>query len=66
MPREQLSRMNLNLDQIAGIIRSGSIDLPGGGVKTSTGEILLRTKENVIQQMNMLTLPLKSFLMGLK
>ena len=45
VPREQLSRMNMNLDQIASVIRAGSVDLPGGGVKTSTGEILLRTKE---------------------
>lgn len=42
---ENLRRYNLTLDQVATRIRSASLDLPGGSVKTSGGEILLRTKE---------------------
>ncbi len=40
-----LQRYNLTLDQVASAIRSASLDLPAGTVKTSGGEILLRTKE---------------------
>ncbi len=40
-----LQRYNLTLDQVAATIRSASLDLPGGTIKTTGGEILLRTKE---------------------
>ncbi len=40
-----LRRYNLTLEKVAGILRSASLDLPGGNIKTSGGEILLRTKE---------------------
>jgi multidrug efflux pump subunit AcrB len=39
-----LKRFNLSFDQVAAAVRSGSLDLPGGSIKTSAGEILLRTK----------------------
>ena len=42
---QNLRRYNLTLDQVADILRSASLDLPGGNIKTSGGEILLRTKE---------------------
>ncbi|MBT7616303.1 MAG: efflux RND transporter permease subunit [Calditrichaeota bacterium] len=42
---ENLRRYDLTLIQIAGIIRRASLDLPGGSVKTSGGEILIRTNE---------------------
>ncbi|HEY5674645.1 MAG TPA: efflux RND transporter permease subunit [Malonomonas sp.] len=45
IPEENLRRYNLTLDQVAARIRAASLDLPGGTVKTSGGEILLRTKE---------------------
>ena len=45
VPQENLRRYGLTLDQIAQRIRAASIDLPGGGVKTDKGEILLRTAE---------------------
>ena len=41
---EALRRWGLTFDQIATAVRRFSIDLPGGSVKTATGEILLRTK----------------------
>ncbi len=45
IPEQNLRRYNLTLDQVAQRIRAASLDLPGGTVKTSGGEILLRTKE---------------------
>ncbi len=37
-------KYGLTFDDIAGIVRSASLDLPGGRLKTKSGEILLRTK----------------------
>jgi multidrug efflux pump subunit AcrB len=39
-----LRRNGLSFDQVAQAVRSGSLDLPGGSIKTEAGEILLRTK----------------------
>jgi len=39
-----LQRNGLTLDQVASVIRRQSLDVPGGAIKTSDGEILLRTK----------------------
>ena len=41
---ESLQRYNLTFDFVASAVRRASIDLPGGSVKTETGEILLRTE----------------------
>jgi len=43
--QEQLRRYNLTLEQVAARIRAAALDLPGGRVKTSGGEILVRTTE---------------------
>lgn len=40
-----LRRYRLTLEQIARRIRQASLDVPGGTIKTSGGEILVRTKE---------------------
>ena len=40
-----LRRYNLSLSEIAQRIRSASLDLPGGSVKTDAGEILIRMQE---------------------
>ncbi len=45
IPERTLQRYHLTLDQVAAAIRSASLDLPGGTIKTTGGEILLRTKE---------------------
>jgi len=42
---ETLRRYGLTLDQVAARIKAASLDLPGGNIKTRSGEILLRTKE---------------------
>ncbi len=42
---EALRSFGLTIDEIAATIRRASVDLPGGGIKTSTGEVLVRTRE---------------------
>lgn len=41
---EALRRWGLTFDGVAKAVRDFSVDLPGGSVKTKTGEILFRTK----------------------
>jgi multidrug efflux pump subunit AcrB len=41
---ETLRRYNLSLDAISMAVRNSSLDIPAGSVKTSGGEILVRTK----------------------
>lgn len=43
--QDDLRRYNLTLDQVAGVVRASSVELPAGGVKTAAGEVLLRTAE---------------------
>lgn len=40
-----LRRYGLTHDQVARVVREASIDLPAGGIRTSSGEVLLRTTE---------------------
>jgi multidrug efflux pump subunit AcrB len=44
VPEEALQRFGLTFDEIVSAVRRGSLDRPGGSIKTSAGEILLRTK----------------------
>jgi len=44
VPEESLRRYNLSFDQVSQAVRNSSLDIPGGSVKTSGGEILIRTK----------------------
>ena len=43
--QDLLRTHGLTLPQVAGVIRRASVDLPGGGIKTKSGETLVRTKE---------------------
>lgn len=45
IPQKTLREYGLKLGDVAETIRKNALDLPGGGVKTSGGEILLRTQE---------------------
>lgn len=45
VPQAQLRRYNLTMGQIAERLRQKSLELPGGGIKTEGGEILVRVKE---------------------
>lgn len=44
IPEENLRRYKLSFDQIAMAVRNSSLDIPAGSVKTTGGEILVRTK----------------------
>ncbi|MHC4865316.1 MAG: efflux RND transporter permease subunit, partial [Planctomycetota bacterium] len=44
VPEENLRRYGLNFDQIAAAVRNSSLDIPAGSVKTSGGEVLVRTE----------------------
>ena len=41
---EDLRRYGITFDQVVSAVRAGSIDLPGGKIKTDQGEILIRAK----------------------
>ncbi len=45
VPQRNLRKYNLTLEQIAGLIRQSSVEIPGGGIKTARGEILVRTAQ---------------------
>ncbi len=44
VPEESLRRHGLTFTQVVEAVRRGSLDRPGGSIKTSGGEVLLRTK----------------------
>lgn len=44
LPEAQLRRFGLTFDEVATAVRRSSLDLPGGTIKTDSGEILLRVK----------------------
>ncbi len=45
IPQENLRRYNLTIKQVAGILSKKSLELPGGGIKTEGGDILLRVSD---------------------
>ncbi|MHC4573112.1 MAG: efflux RND transporter permease subunit, partial [Planctomycetota bacterium] len=44
VPEENLRRYGLTFDQVAAAVRNSSLDIPAGSVKTSGGEVLVRTE----------------------
>ena len=59
---EALRRWGITFDYVANAVRRWSLDLPGGSIKTSSGEILLRTKGQAyigteFEQLTLLTRP---------
>jgi len=59
---EQLRRYGLSLDQVASIVRSENVELPGGQMKAEGQEILLRAKNkgrfgDEIRQLPLITQP---------
>ncbi len=42
---ENLRKYNLKLSDVAAKIKNSSVEIPGGGIKTAQGEILVRMKE---------------------
>ncbi|MDA1315786.1 MAG: efflux RND transporter permease subunit [Acidobacteria bacterium] len=55
---DALRRHNLTFDFVAQMVRRFSLDLPGGSLKTETGEILLRTKGQAYVREDFEKLPL--------
>lgn len=45
IPRDRLRELGLTLPEVARRIRAAAVEVPGGGVKTRQGELLLRTDE---------------------
>jgi len=43
--QENLRRYGVTLDEVAARLRMASVDLPGGAIKTDSGEVLVRVKE---------------------
>tara|TARA_Y100000588_G_scaffold358956_1_gene417566 strand:- start:1057 stop:4308 length:3252 start_codon:yes stop_codon:yes gene_type:complete len=58
LSEEAMRRHGLTFDAVAMAVRRSSLDLPGGSVKTETGEILLRTKGQAYRGTDFETLPL--------
>ncbi|MEJ2166948.1 MAG: efflux RND transporter permease subunit, partial [Desulfobacterales bacterium] len=59
---ENLRRYGLSFDQVVSAVRAGSIDLPGGTIKTDQGEILIRSKGQLytgreFEEIPLITLP---------
>jgi HAE1 family hydrophobic/amphiphilic exporter-1 len=55
---EDLRRYGLSFDDVVSAVRSGSIDLPGGKIKTGQGEILIRSKGQMYTGREFETIPL--------
>jgi multidrug efflux pump subunit AcrB len=45
IPQAKLRELNLTLQDVANILARSSVELPGGGMKTTGGEILVRVKD---------------------
>jgi multidrug efflux pump subunit AcrB len=55
---ENLRRYGLSFDEVVSAVRSGSIDLPGGKIKTEQGEILIRSKGQLYTGQEFAALPM--------
>lgn len=49
IPREKLEAFGLSLDQVAAQIRASSVELPGGGIDTKSGELLVRVSDRKLR-----------------
>jgi multidrug efflux pump subunit AcrB len=58
MAEEDLRRYGISFDQVVNAVRSGSIDLPGGTIKTKQGEFLVRSKGQLYTGEEFARLPL--------
>ena len=50
VPELKLKEYGLTLDQVVAAIRASSVDLPGGAIRSESGNILLRTKGQAYNQ----------------
>ncbi|GAB3370943.1 efflux RND transporter permease subunit [Spongiibacter taiwanensis] len=61
IPEHQLMKYQLTLSKVADIIAASSLDVPGGAIKTASGNILLRTRAQARQQQEFENLTLISY-----
>ncbi|MDE2714866.1 MAG: efflux RND transporter permease subunit, partial [Verrucomicrobiota bacterium] len=57
---EDLRRYDLTFDEVATAVRESSLNLPGGTLKTTGGDILLRAKAQAYGQIDFESLPLRT------
>ncbi len=57
---EELRRFNLTFDEVAAAVRSSSLNLPAGTLKTTGGDILLRANAQAYGQIDFESLPLRT------
>ncbi len=55
---ENLRRYGISFDHVVEALKTGSVDLPGGAIKTSNGEILVRSKGQLYTGRELEALPL--------
>ncbi len=60
LPRQQLESLGLTLDEVARIVAAGSQELPGGSVKTATGEVLVRVADRALTAADFAAIPLRT------
>lgn len=58
---EALRRFGLTFDEVAAAIRRSSLDLPGGSIRTRSGQIMLRTKGQAYRGEEFAELTLRTF-----
>jgi len=58
VPQERLRTYNLTLEQIAQKVAQSAFQLPGGGIKTPSGEVLVRTDERREDETEFADLPI--------
>jgi len=58
--REQLEALGLTIDEVARIVAAGSMELPGGSVKTEQGEVLVRVADRALTTRDFEDIPLRS------
>ena len=61
---EDLRRYGLTFDQVAAALKTGSLDLPGGVIKTAGGEVLIRSKGQRYTGREFETIPLITLVNG--
>ncbi len=57
---EDLRRFNLTFEEVAAAVRASSLDLPGGTLKTTGGDMLIRAKMQAYGQVDFASLPLRT------
>ena len=60
IPEEKLRKLGLKLSDVARAVRSSTLDLPGGSVRTERGEVILRALGKRYEASEMATVPVKT------